>query len=202
MLTLTSGRHLPAEYQGLGTLTATEIRNAPDFTYQDTNGNEIRLSELWQSAERGIVLVFLRHFGCMFCRDHATQLRRHYDEFLGRGYQVVAIGQGTPARSEKFRTDYDLPFSVLGDRSLDSYRLYGLTTGSLGGFLQPKAYKAGMQAILRGNFPGKPDGDVNQNPGAFLIDRSGRILRAHVGQHAGDFPTAREILGWIDVIKT
>jgi peroxiredoxin len=148
------------------------------------------------------VLVFLRHFGCMFCRDLATQLRESHDEFRDRGYQVVAIGQGTPLRSAKFRADYRLPFPVLGDPGLESYRLYGLTTGSFGGFLQPKAYKAGVRAMLHGIFPGRPDGDINQNPGVFLIDRNGSILRQQVGKHAGDFPTAREILAWIDDIPT
>jgi peroxiredoxin len=180
-------------------LKAIRNRAAPDFTYVDSDGEQIRLSDLWSSSEKGIVLVFLRHFGCLFCRDHAVQLREHHSEFEQRGYTVVAIGQGTPARSAKFAQDYRLSFMVLGDRALDSYRLYGLTTGSLGGFLQPKAYKSGIRALLRGNFPGRPDGDINQNPGTFLIDRNGQILHAHVGQHAGDFPSAAEILQWIDM---
>ena len=179
-------------------MTTTETRTAPDFTFTSIGGELVRLSDLWSGAEKGIVLVFLRHFGCLFCRDHAVQLREHHGEFRARGYEIVAIGQGTAARSDRFRSDYHLPFPVLGDRSLESYQLYGLTHGSLGGFLQPAAYRAGIGALLRGNFPGMPDGDVNQNPGTFLIDRTGRILRAQVGQHAGDFPPAREILDWID----
>jgi peroxiredoxin len=178
--------------------TDTDLRTAPDFTYTDVDGKAMRLSDLWSSSEKGIVLVFLRHFGCLFCRDHAVQLREHYDDFTKRGYSVIAVGQGTAARSAKFAKDYALPYSVLGDRALDSYRLYGLTSGALGGFLQPQAYKAGIGAMLRGHFPGIPDGSVNQNPGTFLIDRDGRILSQHIGQHAGDFPAATEILDWID----
>ena len=176
----------------------TYSRVAPDFSYVDIDGEPIRLSDLWTNVETGIVLVFLRHFGCLFCRDHAVQLRERHQGFTGRGFRIVAVGQGTPTRAERFRTDYRLPFLVLGDRALESYHLYGLTTGSFGGFLQPKAYKAGVSAMLRGNFPGIPDGNVNQNPGTFLIDRHGHILRAQIGRHAGDFPTATEILNWID----
>lgn len=179
-------------------MTVSELRTAPDFTFTDADGNEIRLSDFWESAPQGIVLVFLRHFGCLFCRDHASQLRDHYDEFQDRGYHIVAIGQGTPARSAKFRSDYDLPFPVLGDRALDSYRRYGLTSSSLGSFFKPKAYPAGIRSMLRGKFPGLPDGDVNQNPGTFLIDRTGRVLHQQIGQHAGDFPSAQTILDWID----
>jgi peroxiredoxin len=180
-------------------MTAVDLQTAPDFAFMNADGNEVRLSDFWESAPKGIVLVFLRHFGCLFCREHATQLRDHYAEFSKRGYQVVAVGQGTPARSAKFRTDYDLPFPVLGDREMASYRLFGLTRGGMGGLLQPKSWPAGVRSMLHGHRPGRPDGgDINQNPGTFLIDRSGQILRAQAGQHAGDFPSAREILGWID----
>lgn len=179
-------------------MSDTAQRTAPDFSYTDVDGHAVRLSDLWSSSEKGIVLVFLRHFGCLFCRDHAVQLREHHHEFTQRGYTVVAIGQGTPARSARFATEYALPFPVFGDRALASYRLFGLTSGILGGFLQPNAYKAGVKAMLHGHFPGMPDGNVNQYPGTFLIDRGGQILHQQIGQHAGDFPSAAEILGWID----
>jgi len=199
MLNATSDWNSPNLAKEVPGLTATENRIAADFTYVGSDGNEIRLSELWSSAEKGIVLVFLRHFGCLFCRDHAAQLRKHYDDFRARGFEVVAIGQGTPARSEKFQQDYSLPFPVLGDRARESYRRYGLTSTALGSFLEPRAYVSGIRSLLHGKLPGLPDGDVSQNPGTFLIDRSGHILRAQIGQHAGDFPFAAEILQWIDM---
>jgi peroxiredoxin len=198
MLNATGDRLRPINMKETPELTVTEKRAAPDFTYVDSDGNEIRLSDLWSSAEKGIVLVFLRHFGCLFCRDHAAQLRKHYDDFRARGFEVVAIGQGTPARSEKFQQDYSLPFPVLGDRARESYRRYGLTSTALGSFLDPRAYVSGIRSLLHGKLPGLPDGDVSQNPGTFLIDRSGHILRAEIGQHAGDFPSAAEIVCWID----
>jgi peroxiredoxin len=180
-------------------MTTTNLHTAPDLAFTNADGAEIHLSDFWESAPNGIVLVFLRHFGCIFCRDHSTQLREHYAEFQDRGWQVVAIGQGTQARAAKFRADNDLPYPILGDRSLDSYRAYGLTHGGMGGLLQPKSWPAGVRSMLHGHRPGRPDGgDINQNPGTVLIDGSGRIHRARIGQHAGDFPSAREILGWID----
>ena len=147
-----------------------------------------------------VLVIFLRHFGCMFCRDHASQLRDAYPEFTKRGFDVVAIGQGTPIRSQRFREDYNLPFVVLGDKELASYRAYGLTHGIGNGITDPGAYKAFFRAIGRGNFPGKPDGDSLQNPGTFLISTEGRVLRQQIGRNAGDFPSATEILGWIDAL--
>lgn len=182
-------------------MTATEWTTAPDHTYIDAAGNEVHLSDLWSGSERGIVLVFLRHFGCLFCRDHASQLRDAYPEFIKRGFEIVAIGQGTPMRSQKFRDDYRLPFIVLGDKELASYREYGLTHGIGNGLTDPGAYKAFFRAIGHGNFPGKPDGDSLQNPGTFLIATDGSILREQIGTNAGDFPQVSEILAWIDELS-
>ncbi len=179
-------------------MIATETRLAPDFTYLQADGVSVSLSELWTASERGIVLVFLRHFGCLFCRDHVQQLRDSYPEFTRRGFDIVAIGQGTPMRAQKFVTDYQLPFPVLGDMELASYRLFGLTHGMGNGLTDPGAYKAAFRAVLHGNLPGKPEGDVLQNPGTFLIGKDGSILKAQIGSNAGDFPTATEIIGWID----
>jgi peroxiredoxin len=179
-------------------MTATDLETAPDFTFTDADGSEVRLSDLWSRAEKGIVLVFLRHFGCMFCRDHVAQLSTHHAEIHRRGFEVVAIGQGSPERSARFRADHKLPFPVLGDKERASYRLYGLSEGALGGFFSPGAYRAAIGAALRGNLPGKPDGSLNQNPGTFLIDRTGRILGARIGKHAGDIPSASEIVAWLD----
>ena len=183
-------------------MTATEetLTSAVDHVFLDAGGNEVRLSDLWSGSERGIVLVFLRHFGCLFCREHASQLRDMYPEFTRRGFDIVAIGQGTPMRSQRFREDYRLPFVVLGDKELVSYRDYGLTHGIGNGITSPGAYKAFFRALGSGHVPGKPDGDSLQNPGTFLIDRNGIILYQHVGTNAGDFPTAREILDWIDAV--
>ena len=183
-------------------MTATLQSQAPEYTFTDVQGEHVRLSDFWSLSPKGIVLVFLRHFGCMFCKDHVSQLRDSYDAFDKRGWNIVAVGQGTPARSAKFRDDNHLPFPVLGDMTLASYDLYGLRRGALSNFLNPGLYKAGMTSFLRGNMPGKPEGDASQDPGTFLIDRSGRLLHSHIGKHSGDFPSASAILRWIDALPT
>jgi peroxiredoxin len=182
-------------------MTLSDTRTAPDFEFADRSGRIVRLSDLWSTAERGIVLVFLRHFGCLFCKDQVRQLTAHYVQIRQSGYNLVAIGQGSDARAARFAEDYQTPFPVYGDKDRVLYTRYGLTSTRFGSFLEPDAYKVGIGAMLRGNFPTMPDGSVNQNPGVFLIDRSGQILRSRIGQHAGDFATVSEILGWIDELN-
>lgn len=175
--------------------SAIEVgKQAPDVALPADGGSPVHLSTLWRSANRGLVLVFLRHFGCLFCKQEAKRLAHDHPRFMDAGLSVVAIGVGTPARAAKFVRDYDLPFPVFGDWDLDSYRAFGLGRASVSGFFNPAVYRAGLGAILGGNLPGPPTGDTAQLPGAFVIDPSGIVRFAHIGAHPGDNPTTDELL--------
>ena len=178
--------------------TRATTGTAPDHLFVDKAGRRIHLSDLWSAADRGIVLVFLRHFGCLFCKNQVGELRQHYQQIRDTGYDVVTIGQGSEARAARFAEDNNLPFPVFGDKERATYREYGLTSNRFGSFLEPDAYRVGIKSLLHGYFPGMPEGSLSQNPGVFLIDRQGRILTARIGHHAGDFATIPEILAWIE----
>ena len=63
-----------------------------------------------------------------------------------------------------------------------------------------RSWPVGVRSMLHGHRPGRPDGgDISQNPGTFLIDRTGHILRAQIGRHAGDFPSAGDV--WAGSIR-
>lgn len=47
---------------------------APDVKLHDDTGQLVRLSALWQ--EHPLVLLFVRHFGCPLCREHAVGVQR------------------------------------------------------------------------------------------------------------------------------
>src|SRR4051794_29025441 len=99
---------------------------APDIALSAADGSSTTLSQLIAKSRNGVVLVFLRHFGCIFCREHALQLKRDYVRIRELGYDIVAIGHGTPARATKFAVDLELPFSVFADRELSTYATFGL----------------------------------------------------------------------------
>jgi len=125
-------------------------------------------------------------------------LRDAHRDFAARGYDVVAVGQGSGSRSAAFRRDNDLPFVVLGDPERSAYAAFGLDRGSLLDMLRPSLVVAGVKATLGGARQGKTEGDPAQMPGTFLIDRGGIVRYAHPGGHAGDIPSARELLRAID----
>ncbi len=111
---------------------------------------------------------------------------------------VVAVGQGAGSRSAAFRRDNDLPFVVLGDPARAGYAAFGLRHGSTLDMLRPSLVVAGVKATLAGARQSKTEGDPLQMPGTFVIDRGGIVRYAHPGGHAGDIPSAKELLWAID----
>ena len=77
-------------------------RLAP-IVLQDADGRPVRLGALW--ADAPAALVFLRHYGCVFCREHVAQLRDHEAEFRARGARLAAIGLGDLAYARSFRDE-------------------------------------------------------------------------------------------------
>ena len=53
-----------------------DLARLESLVLPDADGAPHRLGDCW--ADRAVILVFLRHFGCLLCREHAVQLRQHY----------------------------------------------------------------------------------------------------------------------------
>ena len=171
---------------------------APDLALPLAGGEELRLSTSWTGTRSGLVLVFLRHFGCIFCREHVAQLKAEYGQLSARGYDVLAIGHGTPARAAAFARDLALPFPVLGDREQRAYAAYGLGRAGFRSLVDPRLYAAGAKAMLGGARQGKPEGDTRQLPGTFVIDPAGIVQFAKPAAIASDLATTGELLAWMD----
>jgi len=171
---------------------------APDLTLPDSDGVERLLSEIWSNSERGCAVVFLRHFGCIFCSEHATQLRRDHQQFLDRGYAVVAIGLGSVQRAAKFKHDHALPFAVLADSDQRGYQAYGLGRGTLGDIFNPVLLVKSAKALFSGARQGRTSGDASQLPGTFIVDPAGYVRYAKPAKIASDLATTAELIAWID----
>src|SRR6478672_13399694 len=91
-----------------------------DTSLSDATGTKHRLGDLWD--DKPVVLVFLRHFGCLNCRDHAMQLRDRYDEMHAQGIELVAIGTGDQRYAAAFVRDEKIPFLVLVDDHAEAAR--------------------------------------------------------------------------------
>jgi hypothetical protein len=131
------------------------------------------------------LLVFLRHFGCIFCRETIAELR---DASRARGYpRVIFFFQGTPTEGRAFlRRDWPEARAV-ADVEHFFYEAFGVGRGSLLQLFGPGVLAAGLRARRKGFENGERSGDIFRMPGAFLV-KDGAVLWRHRYRHAGDRP--------------
>jgi peroxiredoxin Q/BCP len=89
---------------------------APDFSLQDDQGGEFRLSE---QRGRKLLLVFYPGDDTPVCTRQLCDYRDGVEAFAGLGVEVVGISNDSAESHRKFRQKYDLPFTLLTDPDLE-----------------------------------------------------------------------------------
>ncbi len=167
---------------------------APDETVLTVENRPVTLSSLWSGSRHGLALIFLRHFGCPFCKEHARALHQRRDAFGEAGVRIVMIGPGTPAEAAAFIDELGLKGPVLTDRDRTAYRAYGLGQAPFRSLLDPRVIAGGVRAATKGFLPRTSSGNPLQLQGQFLIDRDGIIRSATRPHLMSDIPSATALL--------
>lgn len=152
---------------------------------QTQNGMTLmEMSRRWPS-----MVVFLRHFGCTFCREALADLAKARVEIERSGVRLVLVHMGTEEQAERFFRRYRMEdVARVSDPQQSLYRAFGLTRGTLANLFGPKVWWRGFQAgLLDKHGIGGLVGDGFQMPGAFLVYH-GEVLRSFRHQSAADRP--------------
>jgi peroxiredoxin len=147
------------------------------------------LSILEHSRIRPVLLVFLRHVGCTFCREALSDLSRKRADIEATGTQIILVHMGREQAAEQILSKYKLlDIPRVSDPKLSLYEAFGLERGSMAQLFGPKVWLRGFRAGLAGNHGlGTPEGDVAQMPGVFLLFH-GETLKSYRHQSAADRP--------------
>lgn len=167
--------------------------HAPDYTFSAMDGTPRALSSLW--ADGPTLLVFLRHFGCIFCREQLKSLETHHAEIGRAGLQPVAVALGRPEHARRYCAQLSPSLSdCLSSTETDGYHLWGMKQGSVGQLMNPQTVIAGARAFSHGVMQGATTGDPLIIGGTFIVDRAGIIRYAYYSKFAGDHPSFDSIL--------
>jgi peroxiredoxin len=178
-----------------------------DVVLQDHEGVSVRLGDIWR--DRPAVLAFVRHFGCVFCRDQAVRLHRLRDDFEAAGVRLVMVGHGTPEMAAAFRRAQGVDLPVLVDPERHIYEVIGAKVATLPELIGPRQVLAGLRASIKsrtrqGNIAvhqGRIIGHAAQLGGVLVIAPDGSIRYAHLSETASDYPSAREVLAAARAIR-
>ncbi len=141
------------------------------------------------SEQSQLLVVFLRHAGCTFCRESLADLAAQRKRLEGDGSRIVLVHMNDDARAERFFAQYGLAdVDRISDPGRQLYRVFGLTRGGLRQLFGWKVWWRGFDAgILRGHGVGKMEGDGFQMPGVFVL-QAGQVRRSFRHHSAADRP--------------
>lgn len=162
-----------------------------DVTVLDLEGRPVRLGDLWK--DRRAVLVFVRHFGCLFCRQQVAELTPYLGRIRATGADVFLVGNGTVDDARAFSHEGPLDMHVLTDPSRQAYCAVGMRRGP-GTVLRPGVFLKGLRAFLAGFRQTRTAGDPLQQGGIVVVDRDGQERYRYVGDYAGDHAAPEAIL--------
>ncbi len=161
-----------------------------------TNGGET-LAEM--SHQSPVLMAFLRHTGCPFCREAAADLARERVMLQTLGVQLALVHMGDERVGERFFGAYGLAnVPRVSDPERTLYRAFKLRRGRLQQLFGIRVWRRAVSAALRGHWPGLLRGNSFQMPGLFLI-RNGEIVRTFRYETAADRPDYAEFVCGLNV---
>ncbi len=98
---------------------------APDFNLPDESETIHKLSDY---RGQPIVLYFYPKDDTPGCTKEACNFRDDYRAYQEAGVTILGVSPDTPKKHSKFKTKYDLPFTLLADsdhRVCEQYSVWG-----------------------------------------------------------------------------
>lgn len=97
---------------------------APDFTLNDSDGNEYTLSSFQNQTP--VVIYFYPKAGTPGCTKQACAIRDSWSEFKDNGISVLGISVDSKESIKEFIDENNLNFPLLSDYSKEVSKKYGV----------------------------------------------------------------------------
>ena len=148
------------------------------------------------SQKGPVLLTFLRHFGCVFCREALHDLADRKEKISNANITLILVHMSENKIAEQYLVDYNLPgVEHISDPNCEFYSSFGLAKGGPSQLLGLKNLIRGFDLTLKSK--SKPAfrfiGDGFQMPGIFMIT-NGNIVDRFIHLSASDRPNYDEMI--------
>jgi hypothetical protein len=173
------------------TVPVTDLRETEMVAVLEQYRTETGRTLLDLVDESPVLLIFLRHFGCSFCRQTLDDVSRIRQRIEAQGIRPVFVHLGSPERAKPYFDYYHL--SDIERVSDPEATLYARPVFALGRtnpfshFLYPTVWKGWFRGALRKHGIGMIKEDGEQMPGIFYL-RKRAIVRAYRYRTIADQP--------------
>lgn len=139
------------------------------------------------SRREPVLLIFLRHSGCPFCKQAVADVAADREKIEAAGTAIAFVHMGKTEPNDLLSKHGMDDVHVFRDPSCSLYDAFGLEVGTFWQLLGPMVWVKGISAWLRGHSSGPIDGNAFRMPGVFLL-HDGHLLRAYKHVSSADRP--------------
>lgn len=144
---------------------------------------------LWDlSHDSPLLVIFLRHLGCTFCKEAVRDAAKQRADIQAGGARIVFVHPASEEEAKEFFERFHMAdVERISDPEGKLYDAFGFKRAGFMQMLGPAVWKRGISAILSGNIPGIPRGDMFRMPGAFVVNQ-GKVTKSHFHRTIGERP--------------
>jgi peroxiredoxin len=122
------------------------------------------------AATSPALVVFLRSFGCTFCREAMADVGKIKDDIRAAGAGIAVVHGGTPEEAAPWLAKYGLTdVAAISDPELAHYRAFGLGRTGVADLVDPKVWTRGAVCAISHGFGGQTPEMMRQLPGVFVV---------------------------------
>lgn len=134
-----------------------------------------------------VLLIFLRHFGCPFCRESLDDLAAVRPQLQQQGIKIVFVHLAEEMYADMYLAQHGLEHEEhISDPDMSLYEYFGLQKG---GFRELYGLKVWSRVIQMTYQPqvNQNTGNWRQMPGLFLLHQT-QVLNSFIHRSAADRP--------------
>jgi hypothetical protein len=148
---------------------------------------------LWtMSFEKKCLMIFLRHFGCIFCKNMLATIALEQDFLKKRGYQIVLVHQSDLLVSKEFFKQFAFKqYFEISDPYRNCYKAFNINSARPINLFNLKLIYGAWNSYRQGYKMSKIEGNVWQMPGLLILSE-GQILKQYEFSHMGEIPNIKE----------
>lgn len=154
------------------------------------------------SEGKTVLVVFLRHFGCIFCRKLLQTLKDNKTLLDEKKIDPILVTMSNSKTAQLYLNSYNIDqCDFISDSDRKLYRSFGVTRGKFYQIFGLKVWwKTFVLGVLQGYGFKKTVGDAYQMSGVFLVKDS-RVLKSFMPEYISDNFDLNEFLEKLKSVK-
>jgi len=147
------------------------------------------------SRSSPVILIFLRHFGCVFCKEAFIDLNERKDLLYKNNLKVVFVHMSDEALAEDYFTQFDYEhLEHISDPTCSLYEGFGLSKGKFSQLFGLKVWSRGFELRKKGiKMTRSVIGDSLQMPGLFILKHN-KVIASYIHKSIADKPDYEKLI--------